>query len=245
MQLLKIKLVKLGSLKYPVNFRSIVKWRSRVFTVEYIDTIQEIGNADTGWEYSDQSLTKLIQPDSAFDLTVGLINAPLESNYYSRRLDNNVCVISLFEIDGILRASNIRTENFILRSLYQLCCYYVEAGYKLFPTSKYSVAHDEMRHCLFDMNANKADVVYSTERPRLCKSCKARIEQPHVPEDFLPSVETELKKIKKELYFRIADFIKEYPVFSLIITVITGIVLNMVASYLYDVLIKPMLSARN
>ncbi|MCA1614153.1 MAG: hypothetical protein LC800_08400, partial [Acidobacteria bacterium] len=196
------------------------------------------------WAYSDNSLKRFIKPDPNFNITVGLINAPLEFNYYTRRLDNNICVLSLNETADILKLSNLNIESFILRIIYQLCCYHVEAGYNL-PTSFYSVAHDETRGCLFDMNMNKADIIYSTERPRICDSCRTRIIRSQVPKDFLPSVENELRRIKKDLYYRITDFVKNHPIYSILITVLTGIILNIVASYLYDIFIKPLLSIRS
>jgi glycosyltransferase involved in cell wall biosynthesis len=241
MEPLKIKLVTLGNLKYPINFASVEKWRSQVFTAKHVDIVQEIEDADIEhWAYSDNSLKGFIKPDPNFDITVGLINAPLEFNYYTRRLENNICVLSLHETADILKLSNLKIENFILRIIYQLCCYYIEAGHKL-PTSFYSVGHDETRGCLFDMNMNKADIIYSTERPRICDSCRNRIIRSQVPKDFLSSAEIELRRIKKDLYYRIADFIKNHPVYSILITLLTGILLNIAASYLYDMLIKPLL----
>jgi hypothetical protein len=241
MEPLKIKLVTLGNLKYPINFASVEKWRSQVFTAKHMDTVQEIADADIEhWAYSDNSLIGFIKPDPNFDITVGLINAPLEFNYYTRRLENNVGIISLYETADILKLSNLKIEIFILRTIYQLCCYYIEAGYNL-PKSFYSAGHDETRGCLFDMNRNKADIIYSTERPRICDSCRTRIIRSQVPKDFLPSVENELRRINKDLYYRIADFIKNHPIYSILITLLTGIILNIVASYLYDIVIKPLL----
>ncbi|MDQ3745499.1 MAG: hypothetical protein M3444_14060 [Acidobacteriota bacterium] len=242
MEPLKIKLVTLGNLKYPINFAAIERWRSQVFTAKHVDTVQEIEDADIDhWVYSDNSLMRFIKPDPNFNITVGLINAPLEGNFYLRRLDNNICILSLHEIADILKLSNLKIESFILRIIYELCCLYIEEGKKLSASSFYSVAHDETRGCLFDMNMNKADIIYSTVRPRICDSCRTRIVRSQVPKDFLPSVENELREIKKDLYYRLADFIKRHPIYSIFITLLSGIVLNIVASYLYDVLIKPLL----
>lgn len=241
MEPLKIKLVTLGNLKYPIDFASVEKWRSHVFTAKHVDTVQEIEDADIDhWAYSDNALIGFIKPDPNFAITVGLINAPLESNYYLRRLGGNICILSLHETADILKLSNLKVESFIIRTIYQLCCHYIEAGGNL-PTSSYSLAHDETRCCLFDMNMNKADIIYSTERPRICDSCRTRIIRSQVPKDFLPSVESELRRIKKDLYYRITDFIKNHPIYSILITVLTGIVLNILASYLYDIFVKPLL----
>jgi hypothetical protein len=234
MKKIKIKLVTLGNLKYPVDFNSIEQWKSEVFEAQHVDQIQALPNAEgDGWAYSDDQLRELLKPDDDYDFTIGVINAQLEYNYYLRRLGNNGGVLSLYETAEILRFSDLTLESFIVRNLYELCSFYLEGGKKI-QDSTYTIAHEETRGCLFDLNANKADIVFSTERPTVCPQCKARIMATQVAKEFLPTVENELKRIRKALYYRLADLIKAHPVAALLITTVGALILDVVANFVYD-----------
>ncbi|RQH13012.1 hypothetical protein D5R40_10410 [Okeania hirsuta] len=61
MQKIKIKLVTLGSLKYPVYFQFIKKWKSKIFSAEHLDQIQILPEMDgENWSYTDKLLANLI-----------------------------------------------------------------------------------------------------------------------------------------------------------------------------------------
>lgn len=172
MKKIKINLVTLGNLKYAVNFKEIASWQSKAFSAEHAHEVQAISNAEgteeDGWQYSDRQLSLILRPSSTHDFTVGIINVPLEGNYYLRRLGSNAIVLSLYETAEILRNANITIEGFIVRNLYEICLIYHEYAGKV-PDAAYSVAHDEIRGCLFDMNANKADIIFSCDKPIICE----------------------------------------------------------------------------
>jgi hypothetical protein len=231
---IRIKLVTLGNLKYPVNFPNIESWKSEVFEAHHVDQIQVLPNSDgEDWSYTDERLSDLIAADADYSFTIGIINAPLENNYYLRRLADNVGVLSLHETAEILRYSDIALENFIIKTLYEVCAIYLECSKKI-PDSATALAHDETRSCLFDMCANKADIVFSTEHPIICEPCKARIMGGQVPTEFLSSVEKELTRLRKSLYYRLADFVKAHPLIALAITTVTALLLNIAANFIYD-----------
>jgi hypothetical protein len=230
---IRVNIAILGHLKHKVDLRKIERWKSNVFSVQVYESIQSLPNAKgENWSYTDIQLAQILNHNPEFDITVGLINAPLHLNYYIRRLGDNKCVLSLHETGDILRLANLSIENFILRNIYEFCCFYHELGQKV-PDSVYTLAHDETRGCLFDMNANKFDIVYSTERPRICEACRARIMAKQIPRDFLKYTDRELQRIKKPLYMRIIDFIKSHPLWALIIAMLSTIGLNLVASYIF------------
>lgn len=232
--MIRIKLITLGNLKYPVDFKKIEGWHSNVFKAVHADEVQVIPNAEgTEWSYPDSQLAVLITPDKQYDFSIGIINAELQDNYYIRRLKNNVCIFSLYETAEILRYSNLTIENFIVRNLYEFCLIYLEGGRQI-KSSAYTVAHDETRGCLFDMNANKSDIIFSTEHPKICTSCKARIMNSQVPKDSLRIIEKELGSIKKALYSRVMDFVKSHPIYTLIISSCFALLLNIFASFIYD-----------
>lgn len=236
MRKVKVKLVTLGNLKFAINFNAIERWKTAVFEAEHIDQIQALPNAEgPDWEYTDDQLTRLLQTDNGFDFTLGIMNSPLQNGFYMRRLSNNICVLSLSETGPILQRANLEIEKFILRNIYQLTSLYLESNRRI-PDSSYSLSHDETRSCLFDMNANIEDIIFSTSNPIICHQCRARIMQSQVCKEFLPATEKELKKIKQALYFRIVEFVKKHPVWSLIFTTLGALVIDVSGNYVYDII---------
>lgn len=234
MRPLKISLVSLGSLKYPVDMAHLEGWPSRILTIQHGASIAHLPNAEgPEWVYPDRQLATLIREDGDADITLALINAPLEDNYYLRRLGNKVAVLSLFEMAEIVRFSDFTIENFILRNIYEMAVLYAANG-NLFPTGYQSWAHDDVRGCLFDMNASKPDIVFSLHRPKLCDACRARVQEKQVNSGFLLALDKELSKIKKALYFRMAEWVKANPLYALTITAFSAVVLNIIASAIYE-----------
>ncbi len=234
MRKIKVKLVTLGNLKYPVNFSNIENWRSEIFEAHHVDQIQILPNSDgDDWSYLDTQLSELIAADADYDFTIGIINARLEDNYYLRPLADNVGVLSLYETAEILHYSNLALENFIIRIIYEVSAIYWESG-RTISANATALVHDETRCCLYDLAANKADIIFSTARPIICEPCKARIMSGQIPREFLATAEKELKRIKKQRYYRMVDFIKARPLTALLITTVTALIINIVANFIYD-----------
>lgn len=234
MRPLKISLVLVGSLKYPVDIAHLEGWSSQLLTIQHGTSIGHLPNAGgIEWDYTDKQLNALIQADDEANFTLALINAPLENNYYMRRLGNKIAVLSLFEMAEIIRYSDFTIENYILRGIYELAVLYVANG-GLIPTDTSSWAHDAVRGCLFDMNANKPDIIFSMHKPKLCGSCRARVLSKQVDFEFLPTLDIELRNIKKPLYFRLVEWTKNHPLYTLAITALSAIILNLIASMIFE-----------
>jgi hypothetical protein len=157
----------------------------------------------------------------------------LEDNYYMRRLSDRVAVLSFHEMADIIRYSGFSLEQYILRNAYELAVIFVANG-KLIPSDYVTWAHDEVRGCLFDMNANKLDIVFSMDRPSLCSACRTRVSSKQVPAGLIPALERELPRIRKPLYLRMIEWVKEHPVFAIAITAVSGITLNLIASIIFE-----------
>jgi len=234
MKKIKVSLVSLGSLKHPVDFSSLTAWESDLISIQYGASIGHLPNADgDDWERTSAQLRTLIQVDPGADFTVGLINSPLEDNYYMRRLEGRVAVLSLYEMADIVSASNFSVENFILRNVYELAVLYA-ANLKLIPSDAYSWTHDDVRGCLFDMNSNKSDIVFSMNQPVLCAACAARVSSKQVHVEFLPRLDRELARIRKSLYFRMTDWVRVHPLLALFFTGLSGVFLNILASIIFE-----------
>ena len=82
----------------------------------------------------------------------------------------------------------------------------------------------------------KKDIAIKYGVPSLCPSCIAKIESTAVDEEFVPLLNKEFKSFKKSLFYRIIDFVKERPILSIIITFLSTIIINILSSFLYELL---------
>lgn len=234
MRSIRISLVALGSLKYPFSVAQLESWQSKIVNIRHEASVAHLPDAQgSQWEYLDRQLLSLISPDSGFDFTLGLINAPLEDNFYLRRLTDRVAVLSLHEMADVVLQSDFTLEQYVLRNVYELAVLYAANG-KLMPDNYESWAHDDVRGCIFDMNANKADIVFSLHRPVLCTACRVRVSSAQVPAMLLPTLDAELPKIQKSLYARMSQWIKKHPVAAIGITAVSSILLNLLASVIFE-----------
>ncbi len=231
---LKIKLIKLGHFQSELLFHKIRKWKSDIFCIVDVEDLAQLPNAGGNeWVYDDEELESVILHDANCDVTVGIINKPLEDGYYVRRLGNNKCVITLDEMSVILEFYRLPLENFVIRNLYLLACVYYSSKNQI-PKSPYGIAHDDTRGCLFDMNANKLDIRHSMHKPRLCDECRARLKSQQMPANFLSIMDRELRRLKKPTYELLADFVKTRPILSGIIGMMLALFIAFLGNYLYD-----------
>ncbi|HEY8098428.1 MAG TPA: hypothetical protein VIE65_20385 [Methylobacter sp.] len=241
MSKIKITVATVGHMPADFNRQKIKEWNSSVF--EILDGIDSYSlNCDSdghGWEYTDDALENVLPKNFNGEFLIAIVNVPLELNWYSRRLSANRIVFSFHEIKEILRFSNIPLENVICRLLYSYTLLYKRCG-NCIPknTAHTNFTHDETRGCLFDMNGIKTDVVYSCHNPVICPDCIARLRRENVSDDTINQCQTEIRRIRKALFYRITDFIKQHPLWSLAISAATAIILgalgSVLGSYTYE-----------
>lgn len=237
---LKVKIGIIGYLPFDFNRKLIEKWKSNVF--EVVDEIEEYhinNDSDTStWGYSDDMLNKELPSNYDGDFFIGITYVPIEDNYYARRLESNRIVLSYFEMYQILKEDNIPMENLLLRVIYAYSLVYLRNENKL-PTqiNWLGFTHDDTRGCLFDMNGNKTDVIFSLDSPKICDDCTSRIRNEKVSDNCTSQIKKEIKRIKKKQFFKIVLFIKKRPILSLILSAIFGIVLSLIATIIYEIII--------
>ena len=117
----------------PVNFnrKRIEKWKSKIFQIddEFENFTLPNDSDKEGWVFSDTNLKNIVPKDINSDFTIAITNVPLENNYYSRRIDNNLIIITFFQMKEILENKNIPLENIILRLIYGYCLVYLKYGH--------------------------------------------------------------------------------------------------------------------
>jgi len=231
MDKLKIKIIRLGYIPFDIDFKKIIKNKSLLFDVDkYINDYILDKNSDGGnWGYSDDILEKAIPNlQDNINFIFCICNVPLENNYYSRRLKNNKIIFTLFQMAEILKSENIPIENLILMKLYSYSFVYKMYNNRIPSKSeKTSFAHDETKGCIFDMTGYKSDVIYSCYNPIICDDCYHNLSKSKIPIDIIKKVRKEIKRIKKKLFYKLFDFVKNHPILSIIISFIFGVVVNL------------------
>ncbi|MEA5016952.1 MAG: hypothetical protein VB099_20585 [Candidatus Limiplasma sp.] len=228
----KITLVLLGTQLHMSSINKLRSYKSKIFKIINVRTIADLPNTvSLDWSYPKAQIASLIEPDVNSDITMALLENQIEGNYFMRRLGERVGVITFFQAADIMSDVNIDLLNYLLKNIYEAVSLYVQGNNSLYP--EIECCHDETRRCIFDMTGNKYDVVYACEQMCLCADCEARLRKKALPANFLDVLKKELKHVRKSRYSFIMDFIKRRPLFSMLITAIASIALNLMASFLY------------
>jgi len=243
MSKVKIKLVSIGHLPLEFQQKKIKKWKSETFEiVEDIDNYSLRCDSDGyDWAFSDSAVSGQLPKEFNADFMIAIVNVPIEDNWYSRRLGNNQVVFTFHEIKDILEHYNIPLENVIYRLLYAYTLLYRRAGNRIPDFGEApGFTHDETRGCLFDMNGIKTDLVASCHLPQICDECQERLKQERVSISDIDNTQNDIKRIKRELYYRIIGHVKKHPVAALIISSIfalsLGVTGSVIGSFIYEYL---------
>lgn len=243
MKKIRIKIGVIGYLPFEFNRKLIKNWKSDIFEiVDEIDEYHFTNDADTFlWGYSDKILNKELPQTFDGELFVGITYVPIQDNFYARRLESNRIVLSYFEMYQILKRDDFPMENLLLRVLYAYCLVYLRSN-RTIPQQHECLGftHDDTRGCLFDMNGNKSDVIFSLDSPKICDDCTTRIRNEKVSDNCTNQIKKEIKRIKKKKFYKISEFIKKKPFLSLLFSAIFGILISITASAIYETIKKEM-----
>lgn len=237
MKKLNVKIVLIGHLRNTLDLRKLQRYKSRFFSITEVERIgvlptpeKEDGFLDI--VYSSSEVTSLLEPINGADLVVGIMNYRFNDNFYLHRTGQGKACLSIADIDRLLLAHNISLENFILKNIFEMIVFVNTLG-RLDTKEVYDFVHQDTRGCLFDLNGDKVDVLHNTEHPIICDACKARINAKSVPDEFVKHLESELKCIRKPYICTVELFIKKYPLFSIAVTFLFGIVINIVSNIIW------------
>lgn len=249
MNRLKIKIVILGYLPFSINLKKVYKWKSELFEILPSKESEPITSNSDGrsWFFLDQNIEKQLPSRDNADILIAVTNVPLQENYFARSFSDNRVCMTYDSITEILENYNIPLENLILRRLYTTSILYKRHGNRIpLMTELVNDYHDETRKCLFDMNGGKkSDIIFSLDRPQLCPSCVnilTNCPTDRIDKKQIDSVQRELKKIKKGLYYKITDLIKQRPILSIaissLIAIILGAVGSIIATLIWEKILK-------
>lgn len=226
----KITLVKVGHVDHLVNLKKIKEWKSDVFEIIEIQSIEHLPDSEMNDGYFDQkftreSLRKVISCPNNSDFAVAITSYRYIDNFYMHRLEEKCIGISLYGITEILEIENISIENFVIKQLYAICALSLITDISN-NDEAYKIVHRDTRGCLFDMNGDRTDILYNTEKPIICDSCKERFRKKQIPQGIISTFDKELKKIRKPIILKIERNIKRYPFVSMIISALIALTIN-------------------
>lgn len=238
---IKIKIGIVGYLPFPFDKKTIKNHSSKIF--EIVGDIEEFhfnNDSDTElWGYSDETLNDELPDNYNADFFIGITYVPIENNFYARRLENNRIVLSYYEMYQILTEGHTPLENLVLRVLYAYSLVYLRQNNRIPPQiENIGFTHDDTRGCLFDMNGNKTDVLFSLDKPIICDDCTNRLRTEKVSDNKIEIFKKEIRKIKKKRFYKLSDFVKSKPILSLILSILLGILISLSATLIFETSLK-------
>jgi hypothetical protein len=241
MNMIKIKLIIIGHSDRVVNFDLMKKYKSKFFNFSDIERINNLPNPEKDDGYLDIVYTKAeiqtVMNHVEFDgLCIAIMNYGFDDNFYMHRVGNNKVCISIFELENILSEKKISIENFIIKNVYEIFIFYKIVKNLTDNKEVYQFIHTDTRGCLFDLNGDKRDIVYNTEKPIICDECKGKISKKSIPKNFLEDIQGELLKIDKPFIKKIENFISKYPLFSVLVTFLFSTFINLFSNWLWEII---------
>lgn len=234
---IKIEIIKLGENKHKDVMNKLYKYcgksKSKLFEITSIKKVSLPDSDNYSWGFTDESLKPLF-PKTNADIQLGIIDYPIDDNYFGRELSEKIGIISFYQTDEIFMNANLDLMNFVLLTIYQAVTIF--NCYDGISDKNGRFYHDESRGCIFDMCGIKSNIVLSATNPQVCFECEAKMRKNTLDDKYIETLKSELKVIKKPLYYRIIDWIKKHPILSLMITVISSILISITSNILYDII---------
>jgi len=226
MDKIKITLIKVGYIDHLINFKKIQKWKSKLFEITDVQCIEHLPNSDIIDGYLDQkftkeSLGKLINKSKNANITVAITSCRFIDEWYMHLIGDNCIGLSIYGINKILDNKNIPIETFIIKELYFINTLYLLGV--IDESAIFDIVHRDMRCCLFDFNGDRTEILYNTEKPKICDSCKNILKQKQFQQNTINILEKELNKIQRPFVLRIERYIKKHPFISMIISAFIAI----------------------
>lgn len=233
-----IELIQLGD-TYPVDYLKLKRFgeKSSIFEISNIsdNNNPDILNRQDGFRLSDADFNYLkIRPITA-DFSVVIVNRPLQDNYFSRPVTENLIVVSIFDIDKLNIHEGISVEMYLIRFL--LAFSTIFHAYNGLSNQAYELMQINATGCLFDKCIYKPQVAVFFRNPKLSPAVCNILTKKTLPHDFLIDLKKEIQKLKIGNYYKLKDWFKKNPITAIILTFFIGLIFSeLLGNYLYDLI---------
>ena len=240
MSKLPIKIIMIGHIDKIINFEYIKNHLSELFSIEGLDRKNDLppplkndGYLDV--VYSVDEIQEILSDVNYNGICIAVMNYKFSDNFYMHRISKNKICISVSSLEQILARKDISLENFILKNIYEIFALYTIFNSDL-SANVYEFTHEDTRGCLFDLNGDKSDIIYNTEKPIICDECLSKINKKTIPNNFVKTITKELNNIKKPWLKSVELFIKKYPLLSILTTIVFSTLINILSSFIWKLL---------
>lgn len=232
-----IELIQLGD-TYPVDFQKIKKFgtSSSIFK---IDQISEINNAKIlNTELiglSDIDFNFLTSRKIKSDFSVVIVNRPLQNNYFSRRINEKLVVVTIFDIEALNIHEGISIDMYLVRFLLGFSTIF--QAYNGLSEQAKELMQPNATGCLFDKSIYKPQIAAFFRQPKLSPAVITLLSEKTLPKNYLTDLQNEIKKLKIGHYYRLKEWLKGNPIKAIAITFLIGLILSeLLGNYIYDLI---------
>lgn len=245
--MVKVKIALIGGIAQELSRKRIIGWKSSFFSICEIIKFNLNAKPDLVYNrgFSDynlcQNLPTIEQIKSnsdnkdPWDITIYVMSAPLEYNFYSRILDENRIVVTYYEIKKILKECEIPLEYYLIRLLYSYSLLHTVKKEKfLSMQDEEYLSHEDNRGCIFDMCGTYQEISSSVNTPTICDECAGKLVIHNFPNDKILQIRKELKGLKLAWINRLRSKIKQSPLLSLIFTILLTLIITLIGNFIFD-----------
>lgn len=246
MEKVNVRLVPTGSIFKELDVNRICKWDFCLFQVEciqercYLPQKSDIVEDDL-WAYSDvllEASLPVFNPSkkNSLDLTLFILDAPIEDNYLIRIIGHNRIVLTYYDAREFLLKENIPLENYLISNIYTFVLLLLakfRSGQEpvLTPDDENDITHDYREGCIYDMCGTKEDIVYSCVKPVICKVCEKYLTEKGIKTEEINDVNKELKRLERTLYYSVVQELKAFPFIAFFLSCFLAFCMSVIANF--------------
>lgn len=233
----KIELLQLGD-TYPVDFQKIKKFGDHSSIFKIVEILEnndaEILNRET-IRLLDKDFDSFTKRQISADFSVIIVNRPLQDNYFTRPISEELIVVSIFDIESLDIHEGISVEMYLTRFLLAFSTIFqVYNGLSLKATE---LMQNDTKGCLFDKCIFKPQIAVFFRQPKLSPGVINLLNKKTLPKNFLGNLQNEIKKLKIGTYYKLKDWIKINPIKAIVITFLIGLIFSeLLGNYIYDLI---------
>ncbi|OCB77156.1 hypothetical protein B0A79_01965 [Flavobacterium piscis] len=171
------------------------------------------------------------------DFSVGIIDRPLQGNYFTRPIKNNFIVISTFGLEELNLREGITAENYLLRFIYAFTIMFNAYGGLNHQAGE--IMQNNITGCLFDKAIYKKQISTFFKNPHISLSAENILNTKAIHAKLISNTKKDIKKLKISWYYNYSNWLGRNPVWATIIIFISGLLLSELGgNFLYDWITK-------
>ncbi|MCR4030432.1 MULTISPECIES: hypothetical protein [Flavobacterium] len=181
---------------------------------------------------TDQQLMS-INFNNGSDFSIGIIDRPLQGNFFSRPISENFIVISTFGLEELNLREGITVENYLLRFVYAFTIMF--NAYGGFNQQAAEIMQNNISGCLFDRAIYKKQIAIFFKNPHISLSAENILSTKAINAQLIPDTKKDIKKLKISWYYNYSNWLSRNPVWATIIIFISGLLLSdLGGNFIYD-----------